>query len=158
MLRKAMGVVGGFAAWLIVWVGIEAVLSGVWPDGYGAHQRAFTAAIKTGAAFTPDAVILVIHVVIAMAVACLSGFWAAWLSRENQRVPMILGILLFALAILKAAMTWSLVPVWYHVAFTMVLLPMALIGGKLCGWPRSKSPDRQDSSTSTAQSVSGPNR
>jgi len=51
--------------------------------------------------------------------------------RINTRAPLILGLLLLALGLLKAVMSWPYVPIWYHVIFTAILLPMAIIGGKL---------------------------
>jgi hypothetical protein len=41
MLRIVLGVIAGFIAWLIGWVGSEKILSAIWPEGFGAHQRAF---------------------------------------------------------------------------------------------------------------------
>lgn len=130
-MRIVLGVVAGFLTWLVVWVVGEMALSAIWPQWYGAHQRAFTAAIKGGGAFTPDTGILVIHIVLASAIALLAGFTASRIAREGKRAPLIAGALLLALAVLKAAMSWPLVPVWYHVAFTAVLVPMAILGGRL---------------------------
>ena len=42
-----------------------------------------------------------------------------------------LGFLLLALGVLKAALSWPYVPIWYHVIFTALLLPMTMMGGKL---------------------------
>ena len=49
--------------------------------------------------------------------------------RQIQRV--IVGILLLAMGIMKAVMSWQYVPIWYHVIFTAILLPMAIVGGRL---------------------------
>ena len=48
MLRIFLGVIAGFIAWLIVWVGSEKILSAVWP-AFDVHQAAFQAAIENGA-------------------------------------------------------------------------------------------------------------
>ena len=50
---------------------------------------------------------------------------------ENSRAPLVVGCLLLALGILKAVMSWQYVPIWYHVIFTAILLPTAIVGGKL---------------------------
>ncbi len=42
-----------------------------------------------------------------------------------------MGIVLLVMALMKAMMSWSLVPVWYHVLFTGLLLVMAIVGGRL---------------------------
>lgn len=130
-MRIALGVIAGFVAWLIVWVGSEMVLSAIWPEWYGAHQRAFTAAIKSGGPFSADTTILLIHIVCASVVSAMSGFLAALIARENKRAPIILGLLLLALGLLKAVMSWPYVPIWYHVVFTALLVPMAIVGGRL---------------------------
>ena len=51
MVRIVLGVIAGFFAWVIVWVGSEKILSAIWPEWFGAHQLAFQAAIEHG----PDA-------------------------------------------------------------------------------------------------------
>lgn len=136
MLRIVLAVIVGFLAWPIVFIGSEMILSAMWPEWYGAHQRAFTAAIKTGSAFTADNGILLIHIVCASVGAVVSGFLAALIARDNKRAPLIVGVVLTAVALLKAVMAWPYVPIWYHVIFTAVLIPMAIIGGKLKS-PRS---------------------
>ncbi len=131
MVRIVLGVVAGFLAWLIVWVGSEMVLSAIWPAWYGAHQRAFTAAIKSGGQFSADTTILLIHIACGSVVSMMSGFLAALIARESKRAPLILGLLLLALGVLKAVMSWPNVPIWYHALFTAMLIPMTILGGRL---------------------------
>ena len=61
----------------------------------------------------------------------ISGFLAALVAGENKRAPLVVGCLLLVLGIAKAVMSWQYVPIWYHVIFTAILLPMAIVGGKL---------------------------
>jgi hypothetical protein len=133
MLRIVFGVIAGFLSWVILWFGAETILSAVWP-AFGEHQAAFQAAIEgdLGAPhFYPDTNILLVHCVIATIVSVISGFLAAIVAGEIKRAPLVLGLLLLAMGLLKAAMSWQLVPIWYHVAFTALLLPMAMLGGRL---------------------------
>jgi hypothetical protein len=133
MLRIILGIIAGFFAWSIVWVGAEKILSVIWP-AFGAHQAAFQAAIETGAngsGFTADSTILFIHIVLASVVSAIAGFLAAMIAGENKRAPLILGFLLLAVGLVKLAMSWPYVPVWYHVIFTAILLPMTIMGGRL---------------------------
>lgn len=125
-----IGIVAGFITWLFVWLGVERVLSAIWPEWFGAHQRAFQAAITNGAPFTSDATILLIHIVTGALIAALSGFLAARLSGEYRRTPVVMGIVLLVMGLTKALMSWSLVPIWYHVTFTAALLVMAVVGGR----------------------------
>jgi hypothetical protein len=131
MVRIVLGVIAGFIAWLIAWVGSEKILSAIWPAGFGAHQRAFEEAVKNGGQFTADTTMLLTHIVLGSIVSVMSGSVAALLAGENTRAPLVLGFVLLAFGLLKAVMSWPYVPIWYHVIFTAILLPMAIMGGKL---------------------------
>lgn len=130
MVRIILSVIAGFFSWAIAWVGSEKILSAIWP-AFGVHQAAFQAAIENGGSFTADPTILLIHIVLGSIVSVMSGFLAAFIAGGNQRAPLVLGFLLLALGVLKAVMSWPYVPIWYHVIFTAILLPMAIVGGKL---------------------------
>ena len=130
MVRIVLGVIAGFLAWMIVWVGGEKILSAIWP-AFGVHQAAFQTAIETGGRFTADSTILLFHVVLGSIVSVIAGFLAALVAGENKRAPMVLGFLLLAMGVLKLVMSWPYAPIWYHVVFTAILLPMAMVGGKL---------------------------
>lgn len=131
MVRIVLGVVAGFFAWMGMWFGSELLLSAVSPSWFGVHQAAFQAAIENGGPFTPDPAILTIHCVLASMFSLGSGFIAAQVSGDNKHAPLVVGFILLAMGLLKAAMSWPLVPVWYHVIFTGILLPMAVLGGML---------------------------
>ena len=131
MLRIVLGVIAGFFAWVIVWVGVEKVLSAILPEWYGAPQLAFQEAIEKGGQFTAETRLLLSHIVIGSIVSVMSGSLAALIARENARAPLVVGILLLAVGLLKAVMSWPYAPIWYHIIFTAILLPMAIMGGKL---------------------------
>jgi len=132
MVRIVLGVIAGFFAWMIVWIGSEKILSAIWPQGFGVHQRAFEEAVKNGGQFTANRTLLLTHIVLASTiVSVMAGFLAALIAGGNPRAPLVLGILLLALGLLKAVMSWQYVPIWYHVIFTALLIPMAIMGGKL---------------------------
>jgi hypothetical protein len=131
MVRIVLGVIAGFFAWAIAWVGSEKVLSAISPEWFGSQQSAFQAAIENGSQFNPDTTFLLTQIVSASIVSVLSGFLAALAAGENKRAPLILGFLLLAVGLLKVVMSWPYVPIWYHVIFTAVLLPMTILGGKL---------------------------
>jgi hypothetical protein len=130
MLRIVLGVVAGFIAWMILWVGIEKIISAIWP-AFGVHQKAFEEAIKNGGQFTADTSALLTHIVLGSIVSVIAGALAALVAGENSRAPLFVGILLLAMGILKAYMSWPYVPIWYHIIFTLLLLPLAIVGGKL---------------------------
>jgi len=131
MVRIVLGVIAGFFSWLIVWFGSEKILSTIWPEGFGAHQRAFEAAVKNGGPFTAATSLLLTHIVLGSIVSVMSGFLAALIAGGNTRAPLVLGFLLLALGVVKVVMSWSYVPIWYQVIFTALLIPMTIMGGKL---------------------------
>lgn len=132
MLRIVLGVIGGFFAWMTVWVGSEKVLSAIFPEGYGVHQAAFQAAVENGASgFTVDTTLLLVHIVQGVIVSVMAGALAALIAGENKRAPLILGLSLVAFGLMIVVLSWPYVPVWYHIIFTAMLLPMTIFGGKL---------------------------
>jgi hypothetical protein len=139
MLRIVLGIIAGFVSWGLLWFGGETMLSALWPDGYGVHQAAFQAAIEHGGEFTADTRLLLVHVVLGTVVSLAAGFVAALIAGESRRAPAGLGFLLLAFGLLKAVMSWPYVPIWYHVIFTALLLPMTIIGG----WMRRRSAGTQ---------------
>jgi hypothetical protein len=130
MLRIVLGVIGGFIGWLIVWIGSEKAIGAIWP-AFGANQRAFEEVLKNGGQFAPDTSFLATQVVMGAVVSLAAGALAALISGENARAPLFAGILLLAMGVAKAYMSWQYVPLWYHVIFTALLLPLAILGGKL---------------------------
>ena len=133
MFRVVLGVVAGVLAWAAFWFGGEQVLSAIWPASYGVHQRAFEEAITNGGQFTAATTLLLTHTVLGSVVSVLAGFLAALVAGDNKRAPVILAFVLLAFGLLKAAMSWPYVPLWYHVAFTALLVPMTILGGRLRG-------------------------
>ena len=130
MVRIVLGVFAGFFAWAIAWFGSEKVLSTIWP-AFGVHQAQFQAAIENGGQFTADSTLLLTHIVLGAIVSVISGFLAALIAGENKRAPLVLGFLLLAFGLLKVVMSWPYVPIWYHIIFTALLLPMTIMGGRL---------------------------
>jgi hypothetical protein len=130
LLRIVLGVLAGFFAWSIGWVGSETMFSAMMPESFGVHQRAFQAAVENGGQFTAPTTLLLMHLVLGSIVSVMAGLLAALIARDNKRAPLVLGLLLTAF-VLKAVLSWPYVPLWYHVIFTTLLLPMTMMGGKL---------------------------
>jgi hypothetical protein len=63
MLRIVLGVIGGFIGWLIVWIGVEKIVSAIWP-AFGVHQKAFEEAVKNGGSYTADTAMLLTQLVL----------------------------------------------------------------------------------------------
>lgn len=131
MIRIILAVIAGFLAWSILWVGSEQVLSAVFADWFGAHQIAFEKATFNKEPFTADTTILIFNVFRGIVVSIVSGYLAALIAAENKKSTLTLGILLLAFGLFIVSMTWSIIPLWYHVVFSAMLIPMTILGGKL---------------------------
>lgn len=131
MVKIVLGVIAGFVAWSILWVGSDQVLMLASPAWYGAHQLGFEKAITNGEPFAADTTILIMHVVRSAIISIMSGFLAAFIAGENRRAPLILGVILLIVGIAVEAYAWNYAPAWYHIIFVLLLIPMTLLGGKL---------------------------
>src|SRR5688500_18503156 len=131
MARIVFVVIAGFFAWALALFGGEKILSAIWPYAFGDHLRAIEASIQNGGQFTALTSLLLIHIVLASIVSLISGFLSALIAGENKRAPLILGLLLAAFGLLKVVLSWPNVPIWYHVIFMALLIPMTIVGGKL---------------------------
>lgn len=131
MLRIILGVIAGFIIWSILWVGSEQVLSVVFPEWWGINQTEFEKATFNKTPFIADTTILIFNVIRGGIVSILSGFMAAVIAGENRKTTMILGILLLAFGLFVVSMTWTQIPLWYHIVFSAMLIPLTVLGGKI---------------------------
>ena len=130
MGRLGLAVIVGLFARALMWAASDTLFAAVWPGWFGAHEIAFQGTSYDRGTFTADSTILLTHVVFACLISTISGYIAALIARETRRAPLILGCMVLGLGLVKATMSWSYVPLWYHVVFTAFLLPMTVLGGK----------------------------
>jgi hypothetical protein len=131
MVKIILGIIAGFIAWSIIWVGSDQVLMMASPDWYGAHQLGFERAMTNKDAFVPDSTILVMHIVRSIITSLMAGFLAVVISGEHLKTTWGLGILLLLAGIAVEALAWNYLPIWYHLIFLVLLIPMTIVGGKL---------------------------
>ena len=120
MLRIFLGIIVGFIVWSILWVGIDAVLRTIWVS-YDESVRAMTFSTT----------MLIVPLVLSAVVSIISGFVAALIARENSKSPVTLGILLLIAGIFVQMNVWDKIPLWYNLAFWILLIPMTFLGGRL---------------------------
>ena len=130
MVRIILGVIAGFVAWTIVWVGSDQLLvnSMGW---YAQHQMDFQRAVFYKTAFEPMTTVLVMNIVRSMLTSLIGGYIAALVAGESRRSTFWLGLALLLFGIMVEAFAWNYLPVWYHLVFLALLIPMTVIGGKL---------------------------
>jgi hypothetical protein len=129
-MRIVLGVVAGFIAWSVVWVGSEGVLGRLWAD-YAAHSIAAERAFVNGEALNSSPIIAMVNLVRSFLTSIIGGYIAALVAGEYRRVTMILGIILIAVGMGVEYMFWNLAPAWYHIIFVLMLYPMTVLGGRL---------------------------
>ncbi|MBX3281912.1 MAG: hypothetical protein KF756_05485 [Acidobacteria bacterium] len=131
MIRLIIAIVIGFTVWTIIWLGSEQMLSNFSPGWWGEHQTAFEKATINRTPFTVETSILLVNLFRGAVTTIISGFIAALIAGERKRSTLVLGILLLAFGLFVVAMTWSMIPLWYHVLFSAMLIPLTMLGGRL---------------------------
>ncbi len=120
MLKIILGVIAGFFLWSILWVGVDAALRGMWA-GYNESVEAMS--------FSPA--MLIVPLILSAVCSIISGAVTALIANENSISPLILGVLLLIVGIFVQMGVWDKIPLWYHLAFWVLLIPMTVFGGKL---------------------------
>lgn len=122
MKRAALGTVAGYALWTALWVGGGRGLARVFPEE--------AAAFRDGGALTATGY-LACALVLSVVCSLLGGRVAASLARDRARgaVPALAALLLLTGVGVHIAY-WSRLPVWYHVVFLVLIVPVTLIGGR----------------------------
>jgi uncharacterized membrane protein len=120
VLRQGLSVIAGFAVWSVVWLAGNALLVElhVLPHGQATPVQ--------------DAGALLALLVTAV-IASLSAGYVAKMVRpsDSMRPVLVLGALLVAVGALVQSSYADLIPLWYHIAFLALLLPVCLAGAKL---------------------------
>jgi len=131
MGRIILGVIVGFVAWSIIWVGGDEALASLSGGWYSTNKLNFEKAAFNKTEYTADSVFLLVNLIRSIFASLLSGFLAAFAANENRRTTMILGILLLIVGIAVQATVWNLLPIWYHLVFLLLLVPVTIAGGYL---------------------------
>lgn len=131
MGRIILGVIVGFVAWSILWVGGDEAFGGLLPDWYGTQKLAFEKAAFNHTPFEANSSFLIFKLLHSVVVSVISGYLAVLVAKEQSRTTLILGVLLLAVGIFFETTYWEQLPVWYHLVFLFMLIPMTIAGGKL---------------------------
>jgi len=131
MVRIILAIIVGFIVWSLLWVGSDMILMSALPDWYGKHHKELEAAVTNKTAFMSDSVILLIGLIRSVIFSIICGFLAALIAKENVKSTLGLGVLLLAFGIFIQSVYWNYAPLWYHLSFLILLIPMTVLGGKL---------------------------
>ncbi len=120
MLRQSLAVLLGFLAWSAIWLAGNQLLVELHAIPHGS---------RTPIKYAGSLLALLTNAVVATVTA---GYSVALLKPQNlQRPVLILAGLLIAVGGVVQFGLWELMPLWYHVAFLTLLLPMCIVGAKL---------------------------
>ena len=120
MGRIILGVIVGFVVWSILWVGSAAIMSAASAD----YAQAM-ADMKFSNFW------LIVAIVRSVVFSVVSGYLAVQLSKEVSKTTLGLGVFLLLFGIFVQVNVWNVFPVWYHLVFLALLIPMTIVGGKL---------------------------
>lgn len=121
MGKIILGVIVGFIVWTIIFVSGETALKAISPSLVAPENA--TSVDSTG--------LLLGYLIRSIIASIVAGFTAAFIAKENARTPLLLGIVFMIVGVLVQISAWSVLPVWYHLTFLILLIPMTIFGGKL---------------------------
>lgn len=130
MLKIILGIIVGFIVWSLLWVGSDAVF-GVISPSWGKTSADFQAAAANKTPFTLESWILIVLLVKSFIVSIISGFVTALIARENFKSTFILGVLLLIFGVFVQSGFRNYMPLWYHIPFLLMLIPMTILGGRI---------------------------
>jgi hypothetical protein len=130
MGRIILGAIAGFIVWTVLWVGSDAVFMAV-SSSYKEYIEGFNNALTTKQPFEINSTILFLTLIKSFICSIISGLIAAIIAKENTKSAALLGIFLLAFGIFIQSIYWNYLPLWYHITFLLLLIPMSILGGKL---------------------------
>jgi hypothetical protein len=130
MLRIILGAIIGFVVWSILWVGSDAVFMAILPS-YKDYMEGFQKAIETNQTFEVSSVTLLLTLLKSFICSIIAGLITALVAAENLKSTLLLGVLLLAFGVFIQSVYWNYIPLWYHVPFLLMLIPLSVFGGKL---------------------------
>ncbi|HEY8559696.1 MAG TPA: hypothetical protein VIL74_04780 [Pyrinomonadaceae bacterium] len=130
MGRIILGAIVGFVVWSVLWVGSDAVFSAISSD-WGKTSTEFQEAVANNTPYALSSAVLIALLVKSLIVSMISGFFTALIAGENFKSTLALGVLLLIFGIFVQLAHWNYMPLWYHIPFLILLIPMTIFGGKL---------------------------
>jgi hypothetical protein len=124
-MRNIIAVIGGFVVWSAVWLAGNAGLKGAMPARFDIDG------------FTHDTLVLALAIVLSVLCSLLGGWVTGRLATRVAFAGRILGFVLLVVGIVVQASAWSRMPLWYHLIFLALLVPMAQAGAQRGGAGRS---------------------
>ena len=120
MVRAVLGVIAGYAVWTVIWLGVGLTVFAASAKAAGEGQAVSDAGVLAG--------YLVLSVACSLAAGLVAGLVGG---RKGWGAAIVTAVLLLLTGIGVQAGAWELMPVWYHLSFLVLLVPVTLVGAKL---------------------------
>ena len=125
-MRSILATVIGFLLWSILWLGSNALLSVLMPGSFQEDGS------------TDNMLLLLFILVLSVIFSLLAGYVTARMVTSSPVRPVwALGIALLAVGLFVQSQVWSLLPLWYHILFLVLLIPGVLVGARMRGTPQT---------------------
>ena len=123
MMRMVIAAIVGYAVWTVLWLGGNAGVAAGYPEELAAYTD--------GGSLTATAP-LAISICLSILCSVVAGFVAATIAKGGaQRAVLAVAVLLMLTGLGVQGSAWSRMPVWYHLVFLALLVPMTVLGGRL---------------------------
>jgi hypothetical protein len=119
-MKQVFAVATGFILWSMLWLGLNQLLLLL-----GVMSPTSTQPIT-------DAKPLLVLLVGSVLISLLSGYVTSRISGLQWALPAAaLGLLLLATGVFVQLKLWYLIPLWYHLIFLVLLMPMTVLGARV---------------------------
>jgi len=119
-MRRALAVIAGFVLWSVLWLCFNVGL-----NKFGIIPAALTEPLVRAG---PLAALLIGSIVLSI----ISGYVTASIAGPPASPAVAtLGVLLLLTGIYFQSKVWHLMPLWYHLTFLVLLIPMCFAGARL---------------------------
>ena len=118
--RVVVAVVAGAAVWAVLWIAGTRATQLMFPELAAANQPL----THTGVLWS--------YIVYGSLLSLLAGYTTALAAGNHATIAVrVLAVLQLTLGIIAEVSYWSLTPVWYHVVFLALVVPVTIYGGML---------------------------
>jgi hypothetical protein len=123
-MKQLLGVVAGFILWSVLWLGFNQVLL----------MLGLISSTVTEPVTDPKPLLLLI--VGSMLISLVTGYVTARIAGFPWGLAIAaLGVLLLATGIFFQVKMWYVIPLWYHLTFLVLLIPMTFAGARIASPP-----------------------
>jgi hypothetical protein len=119
-MNRVLGVIAGFVLWSVLWLCFNFAL----------HKLGLFSPDLTQPMTDPKPLIALL--IGSVLISLVTGYVAAAIVGVPFTMPVLaLGILLVAVGIFFQSQVWHQMPLWYHLSFLLLLIPMCFVGARL---------------------------